>query len=378
MGKVFFFINTIPPDYGGGYLRVFKIAARFKSKGLLFKIGTYTKSSRYPGNLHGVANEDLLFYRNKFLSSFFVIPFQLVRYHSDFDVFYIASTHWFTVVPTVVARLLKKKIVHGVTLSMVDSPAAQTSDLFTKPYYWFKNRQFKLADYIFVNSPLLVSECKTCGYNEDVVKLINNPVDTTKYAAVDSEKKKQLKESIGIFNDNLTILFVGSFNKRKGCDLFPLIFKKLLLEERMKVNFIMCGQKGYPETNGILAELESLFKDSGNVLVVKEEVGNTAPYYQMTDIFLFPTTNEGMPNVILEAMASGCMILCHRLPGITDYILDNEFLVDNNNEDDYVNRIREFVNNQDHFLEGIKNNTRKMIEYFSIQSVDNYIQQILS
>lgn len=376
--RIFFFINNIPPDYGGGYLRVFKIAARFKIKGQLFRIGTYTKSSSYSGNLYGVTNEDLFYYRNKFWSSLFVIPFQMLRYRSDFDVFYVASTHWYTIIPSLVARLIKKKVVHGVTLSMTDSPASRPDNPLKRPYYWFKNLQFRFANFIFVNSPLLVDECKSCGYDEDVVKLINNPVDTSMFYPVSNEEKKQLRIQNSLNPDKLTILFVGSFNKRKGCDILPSIFEELFSKSKIQVNFIMCGQKGYPETDTILNRLKCLFEENGSKLIVKEEVMDTSIYYQVADLFLFPTTNEGMPNVILEAMASGCMILCNLLPGITDYALGKEFLVDENNTLEYVNRIMEYFSCPEKYSKLIKNNRTIIYDRFSNGSVDSYIYKLIN
>lgn len=375
--RIFFFINNIPPDYGGGYLRVFKIAARFKIKGQLFRIGTYTKSSSYSGNLHGVTNEDLFYYRNKFWSSLFVIPFQMLRYCSDFDVFYVASTHWYTIIPSLVARLIKKKVVHGVTLSMTDSPASRPDNPLKRPYYWFKNLQFRFANFIFVNSPLLVDECKSCGYDEDVVKLINNPVDTSKFYSVSNEEKKQLRIQNSLNPDKLTILFVGSFNKRKGCDILPSIFEELFSKSKIQVNFIMCGQKGYPETEGILSALNGVFVGTENELLIKEEVSNTAPYYQMADIFIFPTTNEGMPNVILEAMACGCMILCNHLYGITDYVLSKECLVEDNNIFNYRDRIISYFDAPKKYQNIVANNKEIINSKFTPKAVDDYIRKLL-
>lgn len=39
------------------------------------------------------------------------------------------------------------------------------------------------------------------------------------------------------------------------------------------------------------------------------------------DVFLFPTTYEGSPIALIEAMAGGCVPVASRLPGITDWIV---------------------------------------------------------
>lgn len=376
--KVFFFINAIPPDYGGGYLRVFKTAGRFKESGNLYKIGTFTNRGKYLNSHFSIALDDIIFYKNKLFTSLLILPYQLLKHRREYDVFYIASTHWYTVIPSLIACVSRKKVVHGVTLSMVDSPAAYSDCLFEKPYYWFKKVQFHFANYIFVNSPLLVDECKQCGFNDNIVKLINNPVDLTKYHPVDYEEKKNLKSVVGIDNNYTTILFVGSINKRKGCNLFPEIFRKLAQKNVIHLNFIICGQKGYEETEVILKELDDLFKINDYNLIVKEEVSDTSLYYQIADLFLFPTTNEGMPNVILEAVASGCMILSNLLPGITDYVLSKECLIEDNNVEDFVNKLFDFINNPQEYKDIIKKNMKIIKDGFSITSVDESIKHILS
>ena len=41
------------------------------------------------------------------------------------------------------------------------------------------------------------------------------------------------------------------------------------------------------------------------------------------DVFLFPTTYEGSPIALIEAMAGGCVPVASRLPGITDWIIQD-------------------------------------------------------
>ena len=375
--KVFFIINSIPPDYGGGYLRVFRTASRFKEYGWFYKIATYTKRDAYKEYLN-VRDEDVIFLKKSVFWRFFELPWRMLFHSKDYDALYIASARWYTVLPTFVAKMQGKKVVNSVTLSMVDSPALPPSNIIKVPYYSYKNIQFKFADYVFVNSPLLVEECKNCGIDESKIKLVNNPVDTGVFHPVEDAVKRTMRKEYGLNEENLTILFVGSINKRKGCDLLPAIFEKLFTNYRVSVNFVICGQKGYPETDSILNDLQTIFKDNDSVLQIREEENNPSVFYQLADIFLFPTTNEGMPNVVLEAMACGCMIKCNLLPGITDYVLDDIFLVHNNNVKEYVDSICNYINYRKKYEEYIKKNIEVIEASFSVSSVDGHIKSLLA
>ena len=377
MKKIFFFINFIPPDYGGGYLRVFRTAIRFKNYNELFKIGTLTHPERFTDGMGGISRADIFWGRGKVLSSFFVLPWYMIKHKLEYDVFYVASTHWYTVFPSLIARFLHKEIVLGVTLSMVDSPAVRPTKLLKRQYYRYKNIQFRWANYIFVNSPLLVNECKGCGYGEDVVKLINNPVDTCLFHRVTKEKQRKLRMEKGLDPDQFTILFVGSINRRKGCDLLPIIFRELFTLIDYKITFVMCGQVGYPESEGIISCLNSIFVEHGSQLIVNEQVADPFVFYQISDLFLFPTTNEGMPNVILEAMSSGCMILANTLEGITDYVLEKECLVKHNDTKEYVKKIIDFSLHPHSYSYVISKNRERIEADFSITSVDWTIQHLL-
>jgi glycosyltransferase involved in cell wall biosynthesis len=47
-------------------------------------------------------------------------------------------------------------------------------------------------------------------------------------------------------------------------------------------------------------------------------------WYQVSNIFLFPSRHEGMPNALLEAMASGLPVVASCIAGNEELVLDGE------------------------------------------------------
>ena len=54
----------------------------------------------------------------------------------------------------------------------------------------------------------------------------------------------------------------------------------------------------------------------------REAAEHIEHYYRAADVFALPTAREGLPNVLLEAMASGVPPVITRLDGVTDWIVE--------------------------------------------------------
>jgi glycosyltransferase involved in cell wall biosynthesis len=375
--QILFFINNIPPDYGGGYLRAFKMASRFKEKNQLSGIITLSKRKRFIKSNNGISLNDIIFLRTKLFIAIelFIVLF---RKRKCFDVIYIVSSHWYTLFAVFICRMLNKKVIVGITLSGVDSPASKSSNFLVNLYYKIKNIQFKFANKIIVNSPAVLQECLELGFSRDEVKLMVNPVDIAKFKPIASNRDKiELRRQLGLPLNNPTILFVGSVNCRKGADNFNAIFQKLNERIENRYTFVICGDLNHLESEGIIGDIKKVFDNSKNDFFLFENSNCVEKFLGASDIFIFPTTNEGLPNVIIEAMAMEKIIISNTLPNITDFLLPAEFLVKHNNIDEYVVKLKKYILEPNDVKDIVKLNYNRIINEFTFDKIDNQFQKLI-
>lgn len=370
--KTLFYIRNIPPDYGGGFLRVYRLAERFSNTNDIFGILTLSKKTRGSSFTKTFHLPSVIVFQPLFLILWFIF------YSKKFKAIYIVSPDRISFLLIILAKLFKKRTVLGVTLAGVDSPLISSTNNLKKLYFKLKNIQFSIANKIVVNSPALFEECLSSGLDENKVRLIPNPVDTLKFfPPKDGNEKKELRNEFGIPTDKPVILFVGSINKRKGTDLFPLIFELLFKSNLDPFTFVMCGDREYNDSEDILSQIKRVFQNSKNKFLFIEQVSNVNELMRATDIFLFPTTNEGLPNVVLEAMASGSIIFSNLLPGITDFLLPTDFLVKANSIDQYVDKLKDALQNPQQYRSLIESNLKRIQKEFKVTIIDEKFRTVI-
>ncbi|MDO4197507.1 MAG: glycosyltransferase family 4 protein [Erysipelotrichaceae bacterium] len=165
-------------------------------------------------------------------------------------------------------------------------------------------------------------------YSKKDFEVIYNGVDTDYYRP--SEDKN---------SEDINILFVSRLIERKGLKFIIPEVKRILENTTKKIRFTVVGDGPYRETLENMVkenELEDYFFFEGQKN--REEI---LPYYQDGDIFILPSKKEGMPNVVLEAMACGLPVIISPCQGAPELVSDNGYICET---DGFADKIIELIN----------------------------------
>lgn len=125
--------------------------------------------------------------------------------------------------------------------------------------------------------------------------------------------------------DEIQILFVSRLIEGKGLQ-FVIPHLKEVQEKvfdycKKSIKLIIVGEGPYRD------DLEQLVKNAGMEALVsfegRKDKQQVREYYCSADMFILPSLSEGMPNVVLEAMASGLPILMTPCEGSKELITEN-------------------------------------------------------
>lgn len=165
---------------------------------------------------------------------------------------------------------------------------------------------YKKADKLIFNSYNVSEKNKWIGNKNYAV--IYNIFDIEKINKLPS--KEEIRKNLKLREDLFYITFVGSLVKRKGVDLLMEAFK-MIKDDKLKLLIIGRG------------ELENVVKrtvkedERIDFLGYKE---NSLSYIKASDLFILPSFSEGIPNVIIEALACETPVIATDVDGIPEII----------------------------------------------------------
>ena len=153
------------------------------------------------------------------------------------------------------------------------------------------------------------------GFREDRIEAIANGVDTDRFAP---GERAAARAGIGVPSDAIVIGIVGRFGPFKGHDLMIEAFEKLATQ-CPATHLLIVGGGGPCEAAIRARAAQSPVASRIRLTGFRDD---PRPCYQALDILAIPSTNEGMSNAALEAMACGVPVLANAGCGHEQIITD--------------------------------------------------------
>lgn len=191
----------------------------------------------------------------------------------------------------------------------------------------------------FVSHALLKISDRFANFGTKMV--LYNGVNNN-FTCYDSKRKQNLKESYGCEGDTKVVAFVGNLLDIKNPRLLVPIFSAIRKRYRGEIVFWVVGDGKFR------AEIEEVAHR--NMLDIKfwgnQSVDLMPDIMNCVDILVLPSKNEGLPLVVLEAIACGAYVVASDVGGISEIIgLDNVFKLDENFVDSISSRAVLLLNN---------------------------------
>lgn len=130
----------------------------------------------------------------------------------------------------------------------------------------------------------------------------------------------------------ITFIFVGRFERRKGIIELSKAIKQLKVNQ-FEFHFI-----------GYVPENEKVKSSNIHYWGALSDVEKIKKLYQQSDVLVCPSYSEGMPTVILEAMASGLAVIASNVGAVSEQVSDkNGILIAPGNTDQLKNALLKFI-----------------------------------
>lgn len=185
------------------------------------------------------------------------------------------------------------------------------------------------------------------------IEIIANGVDTQAYQPVNNPAEKNaIRKKLGIDSRKKVLLNVGSVHPRKGTELLLGAFQ-MMSQERDDIELYVAGSRIDMVDNSLKEFHQKINKFiskpslNGNVHFLGL-VDNVNEYMKVADVFLFPSREEGMGNVVMEAMASGLPVVVTPYLGFPSIFgkKDKHYLLADFDEQSIVNSVNQLFDNR--------------------------------
>jgi len=252
-------------------------------------------------------------------------------------------------------------------------------NIYNSSSYLYKNiydATVSESDKIIVNSNDIKNKLLSLtGVIEDKVTVLSPGVSYDIFYPIDFKKLKSHQNSYNIDPNSIVLFFAGNAIKRKGLDILLTALSHLQIEQLNKITLIICSNGPEVEkTRNRLNQIPNL--NNSTIFLNKVSQSELNILYNIATLFIFPSREEPLGLVGLEALACGTPVIGSNVGGIPEYInSDNGYLFDPNKPKDLSRIIGSLIDNPD-IIESLKKNLDNRRSLHDISISANHLKKL--
>lgn len=249
------------------------------------------------------------------------VLFWLLFNKDKYDVIHCIKAGPEAISANIASKLFNKPLLVKVAQDELSDREISSVSGLRKLHRTIRHSSLKRADnFIAISEEIKENLMDRVSKNSRIIRIPNGVETENKYKPSNSEIKEQLRSELSLPMSDVIVLFAGAINKRKG--IYDLLESVRNIEVTNHFTLVLCGP--ILEDYNFLDNVSEINEKNSKVTVIyKGKVSNVNEYMKASDIFVLPSYSEGLPNVLLEAAASGLALIATDIGGSRDIVLDN-------------------------------------------------------
>lgn len=319
--RILMYTAYFAPEYSGAALQALTLASGLRARGHSVEFVT----NRWPGLPEHCEVDGFKVQRlqpgGMRKHREFRLWFNLARYlwarRRDFDVLHSHGAYFTNAFIGPLARLLGMKSLIKASLARDDLQG------LSHPVVGRLHRaMLRSVDACVAISQDLVEEFRVGGLPASHIHHVPNGVDTARFRALAPAEVAAQRQRLGLPEGRGVALFVGVLDQRKN---IAWLAEQWVAHQGFGTGALLLavGPQGRDDIDGALRQrLAALAAAHPQWFVLHDFHADVLPYYQSADVLILPSYKEGLPNVVLEAMACGLPCVAARTSGSRELIDD--------------------------------------------------------
>lgn len=307
------------PEYSGAALQALTLARELRGRGHHIEFVT----NRWPGMPERGEVEGFQVWRveagrlrkHREIRLWYNLARLVWQRRLDFDILHSHGAYYTHAFIGPLGRITRLKTLVKASLANDD-----LQDLDRPLIGWLHRLMLRRIDACVAISHDLEQEFRSGGMETRRIHYLPNGVDTTRFHPATEAERPALRASLGLPADRPIALYVGVLDERKNI---------LWLAEQWVANqgfgtgalLVAVGPQSREDPQGVLrGRLVRLSRGAPGLFQLHDFTPDILPWYQSADVLVLPSQKEGLPNVVLEAMACGVPCVAARASGSRELI----------------------------------------------------------